>query len=71
MPETCLNLIGGAWVAGDHAVENRNPSDLSDLVGMFTQASASQLDDALEAAAERSTDEARQRALRRRARKLR
>ena len=38
MPETCLNLIGGAWVAGDHAVENRNPSDLADLIGVSRQA---------------------------------
>lgn len=40
MPETCLNLIGGAWVAGDHAVENRNPSDLADLIGLYAAGSA-------------------------------
>ena len=50
MSKTKLNYIAGAWVAGPSEIENRNPSDLSDLVGRFTQASADQLDDALSAA---------------------
>lgn len=50
MSGTKLNYIAGEWVAGSGEVENRNPSDLSDLVGLFTQASAAQLDDAIEAA---------------------
>ncbi len=50
MSETKLNYIAGTWVAGPSEIENRNPSDLSDLVGMFAQASADQLDDALSAA---------------------
>ncbi len=50
MSETKLNYIAGTWVAGPSDIENRNPSDLSDLVGMFAQASADQLDDALSAA---------------------
>ena len=52
MTETKLNYIAGDWVPGATEIENRNPSDLSDLVGLYTQASATQLDDALEAAAQ-------------------
>ncbi|QYX55846.1 aldehyde dehydrogenase family protein [Roseovarius sp. SCSIO 43702] len=51
MTDIKRNFIAGEWVAGPSEIENRNPSDLSDLVGTFTQASAAQLDDALEAAA--------------------
>lgn len=50
MSDTKQNYIAGAWVAGTSEIENRNPSDLSDLVGLFAQASADQLDDALSAA---------------------
>ncbi len=50
MSEAKPNFIAGDWVAGASEIENRNPSDLSDLVGRFAQASADQLDDALEAA---------------------
>ncbi|WP_135506192.1 aldehyde dehydrogenase family protein [Roseovarius aestuariivivens] len=50
MSETKKNYIAGAWVAGASEIENRNPSDLSDLVGMFAQASTEQLEDALSAA---------------------
>ena len=42
--------IGGGWQAGAGTVENRNPSDLSDLIGTYAQASAAQLDAALDAA---------------------
>lgn len=51
MSDTKRNYIAGEWVAGQSEIENRNPSDLSDLVGLFAQATASQLDDALDAAA--------------------
>jgi len=44
------NLIAGRWVAGESAIENRNPSDLSDLVGLYAQASAEQLDETLDRA---------------------
>ncbi|MCV2888726.1 aldehyde dehydrogenase family protein [Ruegeria aquimaris] len=44
MSDVKLNLIAGEWLAGEAEIENRNPSDLSDLVGMFAQASADQLD---------------------------
>ncbi|WP_300031159.1 aldehyde dehydrogenase family protein [uncultured Roseobacter sp.] len=50
MPETKLNHIAGEWVAGASEIENRNPSDLSDLIGMFAQATPDQLDATLEQA---------------------
>src|SRR6056297_2098057 len=50
MTDTKLNYIAGEWVAGSSEIENRNPSDLSDLIGMYTQATADQLDTALDAA---------------------
>ena len=37
------NLIAGSWQAGGGEIENRNPSDLSDLVGLYAQASCDQL----------------------------
>lgn len=43
MTETKLNLIAGEWCVGEGEVENRNPSDLSDLVGVFAQAGPDQL----------------------------
>lgn len=50
MTDTKLNLIAGAWTAGESANENRNPSDLSDLIGLFAQASAEQLEATLDQA---------------------
>ena len=50
MSATKLNLIAGDWLAGDSDVENRNPSDLSDLVGVFTQATPDQLEATLDQA---------------------
>ena len=47
MQDTNLNHIAGEWVAGASTIENRNPSDLSDLIGMFAQASPDQLDAAI------------------------
>jgi aldehyde dehydrogenase (NAD+) len=44
------NFIAGDWLEGDSVIENRNPSDLSDLVGTYAQASSAQLDKAFEAA---------------------
>ena len=29
------NYIAGEWVASKEAVENRNPSDISDLIGKY------------------------------------
>ena len=50
MIETKNNFIAGEWLLGDTSVENRNPSDLSDVIGHFAQASSSQLTKALDAA---------------------
>ena len=50
MDETNRNFIAGAWVEGAGEIENRNPSDLTDLVGFYAQAHGDQLDDALESA---------------------
>lgn len=44
------NYIAGDWVEGETSIENRNPSDISDMIGHYAQASVAQLDDALEAA---------------------
>lgn len=50
MADRKFNFIAGEWVPGLSEIENRNPSDLSDVVGLFAQASATQLDDAIAAA---------------------
>ncbi|MCI2398515.1 aldehyde dehydrogenase family protein [Aliiroseovarius subalbicans] len=50
MTDTKLNLIAGTWIAGDSAIENRNPSDLTEVIGLFTQASSDQLTETLERA---------------------
>lgn len=44
------NLIGGQWTAGDSYSANLNPSDVSDVIGDYAQASAAQLDAAVAAA---------------------
>jgi len=44
------NYIAGEWLDGESTVANINPSDLSDVIGHFAQASAAQLNDALAAA---------------------
>lgn len=50
MAESKLNYIAGEWTRGQSEIENRNPSDTSDLIGLFAQASAADLDAALEQA---------------------
>ncbi len=47
MTTSYMNYIAGEWRYGQSAIENRNPSDLTDLVGLYAQASSSDLDDAL------------------------
>jgi aldehyde dehydrogenase (NAD+) len=47
---TQKNLIAGDWQTGDAEIENRNPSDLSDLIGIYAQASADQLEATLDQA---------------------
>ncbi len=44
------NLIAGHWVDGVDAIENRNPADLSDVIGVFAHADAAQVDRAAQAA---------------------
>ena len=42
--------VDGEWSDGASRIENRNPSDTSDLIGRYAQADASHLDAALVAA---------------------
>lgn len=44
------NYIAGEWCKGEGQVENRNPSDTTDLIGHYAQADAAGLDLALAAA---------------------
>lgn len=44
------NYIGGAWVAGATWAPNRNPSDLSDVIGEYAQADVEQTNAAVAAA---------------------
>jgi acyl-CoA reductase-like NAD-dependent aldehyde dehydrogenase len=44
------NLINGQWLAGTGYSPNRNPSNLSDVVGHYTQADVAQVDAAVAAA---------------------
>ena len=44
------NLINGQWVAGATYTPNINPSNTADVIGEYTQASAAQLDAAVQAA---------------------
>lgn len=44
------NLIAGDWLAGEAEIENRNPSDLSDVIGAYAQASVDQLEATLDQA---------------------
>jgi len=50
MTDIRKNYIAGEWVSGPGQIENRNPSDLSDVIGTYAQASGEQLDQALDAA---------------------
>ncbi len=50
MTERTQIYIDGTWTDGASHIENRNPSDTSDLIGQYAQADASHLDAALTAA---------------------
>ena len=50
MQKLNCNFIAGEWLEGISTVENRNPSDLTDLVGVFAQASLDQLEATLDQA---------------------
>jgi aldehyde dehydrogenase (NAD+) len=51
MAKRFANYIGGEWVAGTSWSDNRNPSDLSDVIGEYAQADADQTRAAIAAAA--------------------
>lgn len=44
------NLIAGQWVNSERFTTNRNPSDISDVIGEYAQADLSQLESAIAAA---------------------
>jgi aldehyde dehydrogenase (NAD+) len=44
------NYIGGEWVAGTSERQNINPSDTSDVIGLYAQADAAQTEAAIQAA---------------------
>lgn len=46
-----LNLINGAWSPGGQLAKNRNPSDLSDVIGLDAAGKASDVVQAAAAAA--------------------
>ena len=50
MTQTFQNLIAGEWRDGDGTIENRSPSDVTDLIGRYAQAGKADLDRAVEAA---------------------
>ncbi|MEO6321650.1 MAG: aldehyde dehydrogenase family protein [Polaromonas sp.] len=50
MTEQFRNFIAGEWLPGATEIENRNPSDLSDVIGLYAQADQAQLELALAAA---------------------
>jgi aldehyde dehydrogenase (NAD+) len=45
------NFIAGEWVSGDSDAPNINPSDTRDMIGVYTRASAQQVEMAIAAAA--------------------
>ena len=54
-----FNYVAGEWLAGESEIENRNPSDVSDVIGLYAQAGADQLEAALDAARLAQADWAR------------
>ena len=40
----CNNWIAGEWIGSDERIDNINPSDTRDIIGEFAQASAGELD---------------------------
>ena len=44
------HFIAGSWHNGHTNVENINPSDIGDVIGLYAQADRAQLDTALDAA---------------------
>ena len=52
MTKSYQNYIGGTWVDGSGEVENINPSDTRDVIGLFAQGGSAQVDQAVAAATE-------------------
>ena len=50
MTDRKFNHIAGEWLAGESEIENRNPSDLSEVIGLYAQAGGDQLEAALDSA---------------------
>jgi aldehyde dehydrogenase (NAD+) len=50
VPTIKLNYIGGDWIEGNRAVDNVNPSDVSDIIGSYTQGDKTQAESAIDAA---------------------
>jgi acyl-CoA reductase-like NAD-dependent aldehyde dehydrogenase len=50
MTDRKFNYIAGEWLAGESEIENRNPSDLSEVIGLYAQAGGDQLAAALDSA---------------------
>ena len=50
MTELYRNLVAGEWLEGTDVVENRNPSDVTGIVGMYAQVGSDQMEDAVAAA---------------------
>lgn len=44
------NLVAGEWIGASDASENRNPADLSDLIGTYARADVEQVNAAVDAA---------------------
>ena len=44
------NYVGGQWVTGEGSIKNINPSDTNDLIDTYSNASSSQLNDAVSSA---------------------
>ncbi|AQU83868.1 MULTISPECIES: aldehyde dehydrogenase family protein [unclassified Halomonas] len=51
MGEMYKNLIGGVWRGADEVSENGNPSDVTDLIGLYARGGASEVTEAADAAA--------------------
>jgi aldehyde dehydrogenase (NAD+) len=52
MSDMHKNLIAGKWLEGVTVTENRNPSDISDLIGLYASGTVEDVHRAAEAAAE-------------------
>ncbi|MGR3634418.1 MAG: aldehyde dehydrogenase family protein [Shimia sp.] len=50
MSDINRNFVAGEWASGAQEIENRNPSDTTDLIGLFAQADLDQLDATLDQA---------------------